>query len=252
MSWFTRAFTSIKRAVTDTVDWTERAAEDTAGWTGAAIRATGDGFNDGVIAVEAGAIRAWEETSAGAVGIAAEVENAGITFGRGFLDGATVVGSMLEEAAEETGRGLVELGTYVSEHVCDIAVCSALTAAFAALAVDGEEEAATGSLAMLCAVETVDNVALKTASLALAHCIVEPVYAIPDVRRALGHKKEVETVIAFLVFKACKQNPKMVVRTGGQFLAGVVIWGLTKVICEGKLPDGSRIWGGSQRLITGS
>jgi hypothetical protein len=273
MSWFTRAFKSVKRAAKDaagwteqaakdTADWTEQAAEDTVDWIEQAANDTGDwtqkaagqvghGFNDGVVAVGDGVVRAWEESADGALGVAAEVEKAGIAVGEGFLEGATVVGTVLEEAAEDTGRSLVELGEYVTEHACDIAVCSALTAAFAALAADGEEEAATGSLAALCALETVDNTALKTASVALAHCIVGPVYAIPDVRRALGHKKEVEAVIAILVFKACKQNPKMVVGTAGQFLAGVLIWGLTKVICEGKLPDGTRLWEGSQSLITG-
>ena len=142
------------------------------------------------------------------------------------------------------------MGNYVSSHACDIAIGSALSTAFVTLAADGEEEASVGALAVLAATRFVDKLALKTAADALAFIVVEPVYLIPGVSASVGHKSELESICAFLITKACSQSPKMVVGSGGQFLAGVLIYGITSVICEGKVPGGYQVWKGAQASIT--
>ncbi len=251
MGWLNDAVHWVEHAGKDAVDWTEQAAKDAGHWTERAAEDVGHGFNDAGKAIGEAAKSAWKATSDEANAIASGVEAAGITIGNGFIAGATTVGKAIEEGAEQTGKGLVDAAKYVSEYACDIAVGSALSAAFAALAADGEEEAATGSLAAICAAQTIDNVALNTAAKTLAYIVVEPIYAIPGVSHALGHKSDVESLVAFLTFKVCKENPKVVVGTAGQYLAGALIYGLTSAICEGKIPGGFTVWKGAQSEITG-
>ncbi|WP_298315515.1 hypothetical protein [uncultured Aquimarina sp.] len=207
-------------------------------------------FVNAADSVSGATVSAWEATSSEAKALGNAIEQNGITIGKGFVDGADVLEKELKTAAEETGKGLVELGKYITEYACDIAVGSALSACFAALASDGEEEATVGSIAALAATQFADNVALNTAAKALAFIIAEPVYKIPGVSDSVGHKSEFETILAFLIVKACKENPEMVIGSGGQFLAGVLIYGITKVVCEGKIPGGYHVWKGAQANIT--
>jgi hypothetical protein len=194
-------------------------------------------------------VNAWKATSDQIEAMASAIEDAGLTIGNGFVSGATVAADWIEERTEEIPEGLVALGRFMSNHACSIALGSALTAAFVALAADGEEEVAVGGLAALCALEAMDNVALNVAANELAFVIVEPVYLIPGVSAAVGHKAEAEALIAFVVVKACKQNPTMVVCTAGQYLAGVLIFALTAAICAGEMPGGLRLWQGAQSTI---
>lgn len=215
-----------------------------------AAEKTGNSFVHAANAASSAAVTAWSATSSEAQDISSAVEKGGITIGNGFIDGATVIGKGIEEGGEVVGEGLVALGEYVTEHACDLALGSALTAAFVTLAADGEEEASVGSLAALAATNFVDTLALKTAAKALAFIIVEPVYLIPGVSKSVGHKSELESIVAFLITKACKEKPKLVVGSGGQFLAGVLIYGITSVVCEGKVPGGYTVWKGAQASIT--
>jgi hypothetical protein len=210
-----------------------------------AAEKTGNSFVHAANAASHAAVSAWTATSTEAQAVGSAVEGAGITIGNGFIQGATVVGNGLTEGAEKVEEGLVALGEYVTEHACDIALGSALSAAFVTLAADGEEEASVGELAALAATNFADQAALNTASKALAFIIVEPVYAIPGVSKA-GHKSLVEAVIAFLIKKACSEKPKLVVGSGGQFIAGVLIYGITSFVCEGTVPGGFKAWHGVQ------
>ena len=241
----------VEGAAEDTAEWVEGAAQDTAEWVEGAADVTARGFNDVGIGVGRALADAWRSTSRETAAFADAVENAGITVSDAVLEGVVTVSEVLEDAAEVVAEEAVATVTYLSQHACEIGIGSALAAAFAALAADGEEEAATGGLAVVCALELVDNAALKSAAEALAYVVIEPVYAIPGVREALGYKSEAHALVAFLVFKACKQNPKCVIGTAGQFLVAVLIWGVTQLVCSGRLTGLDIGWSGLQHEITG-
>lgn len=204
-----------------------------------------DGYNwtkDQANSFGGATVSAWEATSEEARAIGSAVEGTGMTIGSGFIAGANAVKDGLEYAQGETVQGLVSLGKYVSQYACDIAIGSALSAAFVALASDGQEEAAVGAIAV--AANLIDDLQLKTAARTLAKVVAGPVYVIPGVSSAVGHKDLFEDIVAFIIFKATKQNPKVVVGTAGQFLAGALITGITSLVCEGKLPGGFEAWQG--------
>ena len=264
MSWFTDAFDDIGDVFVDAANTAADGVTDAAKWTGGAVvdaaNATADlveqganytakGFNDAGAWVGGAAESAWKATSDEAEAIGRGFESVGMTIGTGFIIGAKAAAAGLEEGVEYAGEGLVVIGKYVTQHVCSLAVGAALSAVFAAMAADGEEEEATGAVAVACAMG--ESVAMDLAATALAKVVVEPVYVIPGVSDALGHKDEVEELIAFIVTQACEEHKKTVIASAGQFLAGVLIYGLTSAICEGKVPGGFEIWKGLQSEITG-
>lgn len=275
MGWFNDAAHWVEHAGEDAVDWTEHAAVDAANttadvatkgaeWTAQATvdaanwtahtaedvaKVTAKGFNDAGSWVGGAAESAWKATSEEASAIADGVESAGITIGTGFLEGAMAAAEGLEEGAEIVGEDLVAIGEYVSDHACSLALGAAIAGALVALSSDGEEEEATGGVAIACAIG--DSVALDLASTVLAKVVVEPVYVIPGVSRALGHKDEVEDVLAFLITQACEEHKATVIASAGQFLVGALIYGFTSVVCEGKLPGGYTVWKGAQSELRG-
>lgn len=193
---------------------------------------------------------AWTAVSHEGAAIAKAVEAAGIVVEKGFISGAHFACDVLEEAAIQTEKGLVATGKYLSNSVCDIAVGSALATVVVALALDGEEEVGFASLAAICAADVIDKGLVRTTARALASMLVEPVYVIPGVADALGHKEDARTLITMLITKACDAKPKLVIATAGQFLAGVLVAGLTLAICDGKLPGDLELWRGAQSYIT--
>lgn len=235
-----------KEAAAEAAEKSKEAAEAAAKASKEAAEKTGNSFIHATNAASKAAVAGWTATSGEAQALSSSVEKEGIVIGTGFIQGATVVGNGLEEGAEVVGKGLVELGEYISEHACDLALGSALSAIFVAAASDGEEEVTVGSLAALAATNFVDTLALNTAAKALAFILVEPIYAIPGVSKSVGHKSLLESAIAFLIVKACKEKPELVVGSGGQFLAGVLIYGVTSLVCEGSLPGGFKVWQGVQ------
>lgn len=240
------AANAAKEAAEATAKAAKEAAEAAANAAKEAANKTGNSFVHVVNAASSAAVSAWSSVSEETEAVSSAVANEGIVIGTGFIEGATIVGKGIEEGGEVIGKGAVALGDYVSNHACDIALGSALSAVFVALAADGEEEASVGAIAALAATKFVDKLALNTAAKALSFIIVEPVYAIPGVSGAVGHKSDLESVISFLIVKACSANPKLVVGSGGQFLAGVLIYGITSVVCEGKVPGGYTVWKGAQ------
>ena len=224
---------------------------DTATWFEGAADWVGTGFNDVGGVTGHALVDAWRATSREADEFANAVEAAGIVVSDAFVEGVEASEAVLDRFAEVSEEWLLAAGRYVSEHACEIGLGSALSATFAALAADGEEEAATTSLAVTCvAEEFIDNLKLKTASLALAYVVVEPVYLIPGVKESLGHKDVAETAVAFAVFQACKEKRKLVVTTAGQYLVAVLIWVITQLVCRGGVLGLSTGWEGLQHEIT--
>jgi len=265
MGWFNSVVKDIGNAaedvghavsdVVDTVgDGVEDAANTVAGGLSDAANTVAGGVSDAATTISSSftsaATSAWKATSKEAKAIGNAVEATGIVIGDSFLSGAEVVAGGLEDGAEVVGDGLVDLGNYITSYACDIALGSALSAAFVALAADGEEEVSLASLAALGATGFADTAALNTAAKALAFVVVEPVYLIPGVSSSVGHKSDLETIVAFLVVTACKEKPELVVSTAGQYLAGVLIYGITHVVCEGEVPGGYQVWQGLQDKIT--
>jgi hypothetical protein len=254
MGWFNSVVKDVGNAVDTVADTVSDAANDVADGVSDAANAVVGGVDDAATVISSSftsaATSAWKATSKEANAIGNAVEATGIVIGDSFLSGAEVVAGGIEDGAEVVGDGLVDLGNYVTSYACDIALGSALSAAFVALAADGEEEVSLASLAVLGATGFVDTAALNTAAKALAFVVVEPVYLIPGVSSAVGHKSEMESIIAFLVVTACKAKPELVVSTAGQYLAGVLIYGITHVVCEGEVPGGYEVWDGLQSKIT--
>ncbi len=223
-------------------------ANTVAGGVTDAANATANFAKDATNTFSGAAVSAWAATSEEAADIADAVEKNGITIGSGFIAGANIVKDGLEEAAEQTGKGLVAAGQYITSHLCDIGVGAALSAVFATLAADGEEEASVASIAAIAALQTIDNAALLTAAKGLGSLIAAPVCQIPGVSSAVGSQNNLTAIIAFIIFKICKENPKVVVGSAGQVLAGALIYALTSLICEGEIPGGFEAWRGAQNM----
>jgi hypothetical protein len=114
-----------------------------------------------------------------------------------------------------------------------------------ALAAEGEEEVAVS--AILAA--TIAGAELQVAARGLSIVVVEPVWLIPGVSDINLTKEQFEDVISFIIVKACGDSPKLLVGTAGQFLVGVLIYGITSLICEGVIPGGYEVWSGAQNSI---
>jgi len=236
------------QGVTEAANWTAQAGEDAVTFTGNLVidgaNITAKGFNDAGSWVGGAAESAWAATSDEAEAIGHGVESAGIIIGTGLVIGAEAAAEGIKDGAEYAGEGLVAVGEYVTQHVCDLAMGAAIAGVMSALSAEGEEEEATGAVAVACAMG--DSVALDLASVALAKVVVEPIYFIPGVSDALGHKDDVEDVISFVVCQACEENKETVIASAGQFLAGVLLYALTSAVCEGKVPGGFELWKGVQ------
>ena len=251
MGWFTHALgaaggvfvdaaNKTAEGIKDGVDATVNVANTTASLVGKGAEYTGKGFNEAGAWVGGAAESGWEATSAEAEAIGHSVESVGITIGTGFIFGAQVAAEGLEEGVEYAGEGLIALGKYVKEQACDLAVGAGLSAVFAALSETGEEEETTGAVAFACSIGK--SVEMDLASMALAKVLVEPIYPIPGVSDALGPKDDAEDLIAFLISQACDDHKETVIASAGQFLAGVLIYGLTSAICKGEVPGGFNTW----------
>ena len=204
-----------------------------------------DGVTDAGNSFVNGAVSAWAATSDQAKVLVEEVEKSGMVIGNGFIDGANAVKDATELASTKIVEGAVELGNYVSQHACDIAIGCALSAVFVALAAEGEEEVAVS--AILAA--SIAGAGLEVAARGLSIVVVEPVWLIPGVSDINLTKEQFEDAISFIIVKACGDSPKLLVGTAGQFLVGVLIYGITSLICEGVIPGGYEVWSGAQNSI---
>lgn len=189
-----------------------------------------------------GVVAAWKTTSHEAFAVGTALESTGLDLSKGALVGGKIAEGWLEDGAEYTGKGLVAAGNYVTQHACDIAIGSALGSIWATATVDGEEETSIAGLVSICAADSLDSAALTSASKALAFLLAEPIWCIPGVSSAVGDEDLLRAVLAFAIFKCCKEEMDSVVSTGGQILAGVIIACVTSLVCEGKLPGGFEPW----------
>ena len=209
------------------------------------ISKTGDAVKGAVNVIENVSAAAWEATSKEAAVIGHAVESTGLKIGPGMVAGAKAVASLAEKGVELTDKGLVAMGNYVSSHVCDLALGTALGAIFSSLAASGEDEPEFGAMAAAAAVG--DELKMNLISENIARLLVEPIYMIPGVPSAVGHKDQFEEVLAFVISSTASLNPKLVVGSAGQYIAGAVITTVTEIVCEGKVPvGGPKLWQGEQ------
>lgn len=168
-------------------------------------------------------------------------------------DSTKYVASQVENGtalgAQYVVTGLVDAGEFLTQHECDIAIGAALTAAFATMEADPSEEAAYDSLAALCLAEFIDNVAVGIISNTLGSIIGDVVWEVPRVKSTVKNKDLLKSVIAFGIAKAVKSDPKLVVSTESKYISGVVIYLITALVCEGKLPVGFTAWDGAQSYL---
>jgi len=229
---------TVADGVVDTANTVGDVVVDTANTVAEEVTDAGNSFVNG-------AVSAWAATSDQAKVLVEEVEKSGMVIGNGFIDGANAVKDATELASTKIVEGAVELGNYVSQHACDIAIGCALSSVFVALAAEGEEEVAVS--AILAA--TIAGAGLQVAARGLSIVVVEPVWLIPGVSDINLTKEQFEDVISFIIVKACGDSPKLLVGTAGQFLVGVLIYGITSLICEGVIPGGYEVWSGAQNSI---
>jgi hypothetical protein len=221
------------------------------GFKGAANTVAGgatSAANKFVGGVESGGVATWKATSAEARVLGENMERAGMKVSDAFIAGVEAVKSGGVEKVVEGANALKE---FAERNACDIFIGSSLSAAFATLAATGEEQVACGSLSLLVA-RRADNVLLKGAAKILAVLIAEPVYLIPGVSSSGLDKAHFEMAVSFIIVKACEQSPKQVVGTAGQFLAGAMIYGITKLVCEGTVPGGFQVWKGANASMWGT
>lgn len=190
---------------------------------------------------------AWSATSVEATAVGQGIESSGMVIGQGFVDGTQFAAGIAKEGLEVAEKSAVGAGEYVSAHACDIALGSALGAVFAALASDGEEEVTMSSFVAAAAVGTFDRVLVTSAADAVAAALVTPIWTIPQVSSTVGHKDLVIALLSWVLVKLVSEKPELVVGTGGQVVAGIVISVVTSLVCEGTLPGGFvRVWKGAQ------
>ena len=235
----------VTTAATTVAGGVTTAANTVAGGVTTAANTVAGGVTDAGNSFVNGAVSAWAATSDQAKVLVEEVEKSGMVIGNGFIDGANAVKDATELASTKIVEGAVELGNYVSQHACDIAIGCALSSVFVALAAEGEEEVAVS--AILAA--TIAGAGLQVAARGLSIVVVEPVWLIPGVSDINLTKEQFEDVISFIIVKACGDSPKLLVGTAGQFLVGVLIYGITSLICEGVIPGGYEVWSGAQNSI---
>lgn len=192
----------------------------------------------------------WHDTAGVAKSFGQAIESNGVYIGNGFLTGALDMADLgvdTVEAGVSDVQGLVNAGYYVTHHACDIAVGSALSAVFATIAADGEEEVAVTSIAALAAANLIDKTKAHAAATVLADILTPSIWLIPGVSTAFDGKKNIlQDVIQFVIEHTLEKKRKLLVSTAGQVLVGALIYTVTDVICSGNLPGGFRVWKGLQ------
>jgi hypothetical protein len=187
--------------------------------------------------IESAGKTAWKATSQTATGLAEGAELAGLKVSDSFIAGAEATRSALETGAEATRQGLVEMGHYATQHACSIAVGSALGGI-------GGAVAGAAAAASLANAGSDDPVTLRRCSEQLAALIAGPVSSVPGLGLS---SDDVRSVLTFIILKALtKPLTQAVQPREPNFIAGAVAFGLTTLICEGKLPGGYGVWKGAQ------
>jgi len=244
------AFSDAANAVASGV--TKAANAVASGVTGVAnqiARGTVSAANSFAGGVESAGASAWRATSSEAQHIANSVESAGLVVSDGLMAGVDAAKAGVNFGAEKVVEGAVAVKEFVEVNACNIFVGSALSAVFVALAADGECEASTASIAAMAATGFADGVMLNTAAKALATLVAKPVSGISGVSGSGLNESQLQSMITFLIVKACKENVKLVVGSAGQFLVGILIYGITKLVCEGSLPGGYEVWRGANASL---
>ncbi|RYF63191.1 MAG: hypothetical protein EOO39_28995, partial [Cytophagaceae bacterium] len=238
------------QAATTAANATANVATDAAAVVASGVVSTVNTVSNGMIGaantVSNETLTTWKSTSDVANAVGYSFEATGLTVGQGMIDGADVVAKYGQVGVNESYKGLVAAGAYISNHVCDIALGTFLSSVFVALYADGEAEVAMAPLDI--AVALANKALIKTASNGLAAFIVEPIFAIPDVKSAVGtYKGAFIGLLAFVIEKAASDSPP---GGAGPKVAAAVIYVVTQLVCEGKVPAGGpQLWAGLQSEI---
>lgn len=214
------------------------------------LKIVGSGFRD-VETRGHTAAAAWEASTPEAKKVGDAIEAAGMPIGHGFVAGLEAARAALGNDPARRVPGLEALVKGFEENACEITVTSALSAALVALAGEGVEESAVGMIAVLAVANFVNGAALRTAAKTVASVVGPTIYNMPGVpvSRVIPKESDLESVISIVIVKACTQNRKLVIGTAGQFIAAVIIWTLTGLICEGALPGDIAVWDGVENRM---
>jgi hypothetical protein len=228
-------------AANDTKNVAETAAKDAYHAGKEAVGATGHAFSVVENSASRAAVSAWKATSDEASAIASSVEKGGLKIGATFIQGAVALGKAMEKDAVTMEENAIKLGEYLDIHACDIALGSALSAAL--VTIGSGVEGAMAMLAATCGsfytkglLEMKEKTSLDMRAQLVADGMIDGIYAIPSVSK-MGHKSDITNGLATIIKKACIQSPEVAHNGIGQFIAGAVIYGITKYVCEGKLPQ---------------
>jgi hypothetical protein len=189
---------------------------------------------------------AWHATSDSVSSVAEGARRAGVEVGEAFIAGAEATQAALETGAEATRQGLVEMGRYINQHACSIAVGSTLTATVTVFMTHSSPATAIAELIAASAGRSVNEAARNAAARSIGHMLAEPVSQIP-IPGFSSSREEIGSVIAFLILSST--SGKKAGERGPGFLGGAIIYGLTEFICSGNLPGGYNHWKGAQAEI---
>lgn len=225
------------------------AVQDGAKAAGGAAQGAAGTVTDAATKAADTSTHAWDAASDDARAMATAVESGGLTITAGILEGAQAAEQWTEKGGEYAVDGLVKVGEYLDARACDIALGAALAGAFAGYKSSGAEDATFGSIVAVCVVGTANEMVMQTEACAAAAALAVVLWEIPQVRRAVGgdNKKLFTDVLAYVIYRAIKYDPKKVAASGGQFLVGVLIAIVTSLVCEGTLPGGFKVWQGTYR-----
>lgn len=171
-----------------------------------------------------------------------EATKIGMTIDKGFNDGLDACEKVALEGTQAVVDSAIAIGDYIEENVCNIFVGGAIAGALAGMNTNPQVQTQNASMVAAAAAYQVakgaaETAVIKTVSSALAVLVIEPLWTIPDVKKAFKGDKgcATDTLAAVIFFFACYM-PGTVIATGGTVFWGIIGWIATSLICTGNLP----------------
>jgi hypothetical protein len=171
-----------------------------------------------------------------------KAEEVGITIGDDFVKGANSIHSGLgDEIKEKVNEGWSSIKDYTSKNYCQMITYPAVTLVVSQI-FTAEKELEFSDRFLLIGIQSFNpNWKIKMIndySKLISKEMIDLIYQIPGIP---GSKEEVESVVAFLIYKSIiKDNVKATSLKG--LFSGAIIIGITSYICDGSVPEGYNDW----------
>jgi hypothetical protein len=180
----------------------------------------------------------WRETSDVANRAADIANELGITISQGFVDAINDALRAKYELLAEKDYG--PFPDKSSPDACTRVTGKAIAAVFVKIAVEGEEYDVFGLLSKAC--EDNNKAMIKAGVSIVVDRIGDQIYNIPRVAEVLKNKTAMKDYLAFVIYKAATQNPKLMAGRAGQAVTGLVMIRMSALLCEGKVDADAPEW----------